>query len=96
MIKYEIYIGLNDKDELIQVVSDKKVMELLSKLSDNMTITKTTGVYMGIQEPSIKVEIIGEARDRIDLKEKLKSLKVLLNQECILMTETVLNDIKFI
>lgn len=95
-IKYEIYIGLNDKDEFIQVISDNTIMNILTKTFEEATIIKSTGVYHTMKEPYIKVELIEEARDRIDIIEKIKSLKVRLNQECILMTETVLSDVRLI
>ena len=96
MIKYEIYLGLNDKDTHKQEVTDETAMLLIKKLFEYVTISELKGFYKGELEKSLKLEFIGEVRDRVELLKKVEKLKSAFNQECILLTETILNDMKFI
>lgn len=103
MIKYNIYIGLNDKDSKKQEVSTRIAKEKTIKILNANNITGLT-MYevMGVfkhedgfitYEKSLKVELL-----EVEEKEVLKSineLKKALNQESILL-EKEKKDINFI
>lgn len=91
--KYNIYIGLNDKDSKKQEISTRRAKEEVIKiLNDNningLTMYIVDGVFKHedgqvVQEKSLKVELI-----EVEEKEVLKSieeLKKTLNQESILL-----------
>lgn len=93
MIKYNIYIGLNDKDSKKQEVSTRRAKEeVIRILNDNnitgLTMYEVTGVFKHEDgfitfEKSLKVELL-----EVEEKEVLKSideLKKALNQESILL-----------
>lgn len=95
MIKYEILLGLNDEDTHKQELTDEQAIHLVSKLFEYATLSKVQGIYKGELENTLKIEFIGEVRDRVQLVKKVERLKSAFNQECILLTETILNDVKF-
>lgn len=97
MYKYNIYIGMYDKDTKQQEISNTEflntVRKILRQLSfDNYTIYKCKGHYRSelqvVCEPSINIELI---LNGIILFQKMNSLKVRLckelNQENILITK---------
>lgn len=97
MYKYNIYVGMFDKDTKTQVLSNteflntvRKIMRL--KFIDNYTIYKCKGHYKHtdnttVCEPSINIEIISNSLC-IDVLDKIKSkLCKELNQELVLITK---------
>lgn len=99
MYKYNIYIGMFDKDTKTQVLSNteflntvRKVMRL--KFIDNYTIYKCKGHYKHIDntivcEPSINIEICSmEDFTNSQFIDHLKyKLRTELNQESVLITK---------
>lgn len=103
IIKYNIYIGLNDKDSKKQEISTRRAKEEVIKILNNNNINGLTmyivdGVFKHetceiVFEKSLKVELI-----EVEEKEVIKSiqeLKKALNQESILL-EKEKKEINFI
>lgn len=95
MIKYNIYIGLNDRDSKKQEVSTRRAKEKTIKILNANNITGLTmyevmGVFKHEDgattfEKSLKVELL-EVEEEEVLK-SIEELKTALNQECILLEE---------
>ena len=98
MYKYNIYIGMFDKDTKQQELSNteflNKVRSVMRSMHiDNYTIYKGKGHYRSelqvVTEPSINIEMI---RKGLFLYQQLNSFKVRLckelNQEDVLITRT--------
>lgn len=95
MIKYNIYIGLNDKDSKKQEVSTRRAKGKTIKILNNNNITGLT-IYevMGVFkhedgtitfEKSLKVELLEVKKE--DVLRSIEELKRALNQECIMLEE---------
>ena len=95
IIKYNIYIGLNDKDSKKQEVSTRRAKEEVIKILNNnnitgLTIYEVTGVFKHetgevVFEKSLKVELLEVEEE--DVKKSIQELKKALNQESILIEE---------
>lgn len=98
MYKYNIYVGMFDKDSKKQVLSNTEFLNTVRKVMrlyniDNYTIYKCKGHYKHengktVCEPSINIEYITE----YDLYKNYfigieDSIKRLLNQESVLITK---------
>lgn len=90
--KYNMYVGLNDKDTYKQIISDdeaqKIVSEICLKYLDGYTVTKRQGVYKdekGIvtQENSLVYEFYFATDEKI--KSIMDEALVKLNQNSILV-----------
>lgn len=95
IIKYNIYIGLNDKDSKKQEVSTRRAREEVIKILNANNITGLT-MYevMGVfkhengfitYEKSLKVELLEVKKE--DVLKSIEELKKALNQESILFEE---------
>lgn len=93
-IKYEIFIGLKDKDTYDEVFSVKRFVEMLSEICEkrqiNFTLLKQFGGYTHNKgyttETSLRVVILGIREDELTLLgEKLKEI---INTDTILITKT--------
>lgn len=95
IIKYNIYIGLNDKDSKKQEISieraKEKVIEILTNNNINgLTMYKVDGVFKHetgevVFEKSLKVELLEVKKE--DVLRSIEELKKALNQESILFEE---------
>ena len=95
IIKYNIYIGLNDKDSKKQEVSTRKAKEEVIKILNNNNITgltmyEVTGVFKHdtgevVFEKSLKVELLEVKKE--DVLRSIEELKTALNQESIMLEE---------
>ena len=93
--KYNIYIGLNDKDSKKQEVSTRRAKEKTIKILNNNNITGLTmyevsGVFKhedGVitYEKSLKVELLEVKKE--DVLKSIEELKKALNQESIMLEE---------
>lgn len=90
--KYSLYIGLNDKDTLEQMMPTKKFIKIISKIckSQNIgfSIKSMNGGYIhnsGIYtfENSIELSIFGVTEEQI--MTLAKKLKKIFNQESIIV-----------
>lgn len=103
MIKYNIYIGLNDKDSKKQIVSTRRAREEVIKILNNnningLTMYEVMGVFKHetgevVFEKSLKVELLEVREDEV-LK-SINELKTALNQESILLEKEV-KEVNFI
>lgn len=101
--KYNIYIGLNDKDSKKQEVSTRKAKEEVIKILNNNNITGLTmyevlGVFKHkngnvVFEKSLKVELLEVEEEEV--VNSIQELKTALNQESILL-EKEKKEINFI
>lgn len=87
MKKYNLYVGLNDKDSKRQEISTLDAYKVMMNYFDGATITEATGFYKHddgtlIIEKSLKVEIL-DFNDDFNLKASVADLKKLFNQESI-------------
>ena len=95
MIKYILYMGLNDKDSKTQKISTveayKIATNILLKYTDGATIYETQGIYKHnngqiVIEPTLKIELLFIELDTV--KRIARRLKTVFNQEeIILQTE---------
>ena len=95
MKKYTLNIGLNDKDSMVQEISEiescLRIIESLNEqLIDGYTIYNANGFYIHengaqVNEKTIIVEIVNDKKEKI-LK-ACNSIKKKLNQESILIQE---------
>ena len=93
MIKYNLMIGLNDKDKLVQIIDNESAKKIVINTLNNyginaLTIYNVSGVFTNennitTTENSLKVEIINETIDYNTIKSVIDTLKSALNQECI-------------
>lgn len=103
MIKYNIYIGLNDKDSKKQEINTERAREEVIKILNNnningLTMYKVDGVFKHengevVHEKSLKVELLEVREDEII--KSINELKEALNQESILL-EKEEKEINFI
>lgn len=98
MYKYNIYIGMFDKDAKKQVLSNTEFLNTVRKIMrlkniDNYTIYKCKGHYksntMTVCEPSINIEIIEPENwtNCLYISDLKRELCNELNQESILITK---------
>lgn len=93
MIKYNIYVGLNDKDSKKQEVATRQAKKEVIKILNNnningLTLYEVIGVFKHengevVFEKSLKVELL-EVEESEVLK-SIQELKMALNQESILI-----------
>lgn len=97
MYKYNIYVGMFDKDTKTQVLSNTEFLNTVRKVMrffgfDNYTIYKCKGHYKHtdntiICEPSINIEIIDNINFNVKHIDRIKfNLCKELNQESVLIT----------
>lgn len=97
MTKTTLYIGLNDKDTKKQEVNTTEAIKLLTNLLVDIggaTIYEATGIYTHddgkiIIENTLRVELIGI--DENIILNKIKVIKMLLNQESIIKQTEEIN-----
>ena len=99
MIKFQLTIGLFDKDTEKQRISSRKAQDTLSDILLNrfhifaFTMMECAGVYKMassgniIREPSIRIEIVTDESGDITMVDMVEYIKHELNQESI-MVET--------
>ena len=94
MKRTDIYIGLQDCASGFEEVCSSDVMMLLERFFQKrlipFSISVINGGYMNksgglINENSVKIHLIHA--DKFDAEQLIRPLKMLLNQETILMTE---------
>lgn len=91
IVKYTLYVGLNDKNTKIQEITTIDAYKIIVNVCknsglDGFTLTEATGFYVHdngdiITEKSIKIEIL--FADDKTINNITKQLKVILNQESI-------------
>lgn len=84
---YKFYIGLNDKDEHVQVVSNANAIKIIKKEFITATITLGFGIWMDETEPCLVVDIIDSPANESNILNKMNFIKEKLNQDCIMMVK---------
>ena len=97
MIKYNIYIGLNDKEELKQIIDTSKARKevyniLLKNNIKGYTIYSVNGVFTNevgdiTREKTLKLEVLDIKKE--DILKAIQEIKKALNQESVLLEEEV-------
>lgn len=99
MDKYTLYMGLNDKDAKVQLVSTleayKLVTNLLTSYTDGATIFEADGIYKHddgtiVTEKTLRIELM--FIDRSTVKTIVDMLKKLFNQESIAVQHEVVES----
>lgn len=101
MIKFTLYVGLNDKDSKKQEISTLEAYKIINKLllnyTDGATIFEATGIYKHedgtfTTEKTLRIELL--FIDRAVVLEIVEQLKKILNQESIAMsTENIESEL---
>lgn len=84
---YKFYIGLNDKDEHVQVISNVNAIKVIKKEFLQATITLGFGIWFYEIEPCLVVDIIDSAANESNIINKMNVIKEKLNQDCIMMVK---------
>ena len=87
MILYRFIIGLNDKDEGVQVVSNSKIKQLIADTFESGIVTFGEELYLGDINPVVIIEIQAISKAEAVILEKVEILKSLLNQDYILYSK---------
>lgn len=101
--KYELYMGLNDKDTKIQMVDTldayKIVSNQVAQRFDGGTVFNASGVYKHengdvVIENTIKIEIIlfNESQPESDVREFVEYLKTTFNQESLAIQRSMIES----
>ena len=101
MKKYTLYVGLNDKDERVQMIDTIRAKKMVHQiLNHDMTMLEGEGRYIhqdgGVShEVSLKIELVdlkGELEKTI--RGKVAKIKQVLNQETVaVQVEEVVSEL---
>lgn len=101
MIKFTLYVGLNDKDSKKQEISTFEAYKIINKLllnyTNGATIFEATGIYKHddgtfTTEKTLRIELL--FIDRAVVLEIVEQLKKILNQESIAVaTENITSEL---
>lgn len=84
---YKFYIGLNDKDEHVQVISNANAIKIVKKEFIAATITLGFGIFMDEIEPNLIVDIIDSPASEASIINRINIIKEKLNQDCVFMVK---------
>lgn len=92
--KFEIYLGLIDKDTKQQEITTDNAYKICTNICKNCSIQKFMGSYINdnikvIQEKSFKIELLDKTDDEI--RDIAQQLKTTFNQEGVIVNK-VLTD----
>lgn len=101
MIKFTLYVGLNDKDSKKQEISTLEAYKIINKLllnyTNGATIFEATGIYKHddgtfTTEKTLRIELLFV--DRAVVLEIVEQLKKILNQESVAVsTENITSEL---
>lgn len=101
--KYELYIGLNDKDTKTQLIDNMTAQKIIAnkvaQTFDGGTVSMAEGIYKHddgtvVFENTIKVEILlfdGNIKES-DVRTLVRWIKETLNQESVAVQKSVVNS----
>lgn len=97
MIKYNLYLGLNDKDSKRQKISELTAINIISKYIPNCSITPFKGIYthengQQVKENSLLITVI-DFDNNFKPIPVTRQLKQLFNQESIIVETEESNSI---
>lgn len=96
MNKYDLFVGLNDKDSKIQEIETDKAIEIIKSLCWEMfegaTVSLAFGLYKHgngekVSENTIRIELM--TNDERGVKNFVADLKRIFNQESVMSVITV-------
>jgi hypothetical protein len=99
MNKYTLYVGLNDKDSKVQLISTleayKMINNVLLQYVDGATIYEARGIYKHddgtfTTENTLRIELLFVERETV--KTIVDTLKKMLNQESIAVQHEVVES----
>ena len=90
--KFNLYVGLNDKDLKYQTIPTEQAKDIVNNVCGDCSIQEITGYYTHdngekVKENTLKVELL--FKDFEDVKLYVTDLKRLLNQESIAVNQEV-------
>ena len=90
--KFNLYVGLNDKDTKKQEVTTEQAKDIVNNVCGDCSIQEITGYYTHdngekVKENTLKVELL--FKDESEVKLYCQDLKKLLNQESIAVNKEV-------
>lgn len=96
--KFEIYLGLNDKDTKKQEVTTLDAYKICVNICKECSISEMTGFYTHnngevVVEKSLKIEIFG--KNGQEVKTLAEQLRVTFNQESVIVNK-ILTQTEFI
>lgn len=100
MIKYTLYLGLNDKNTYKQEISTEQAYKMISNIVNGCTISESIGIYTNLKgvktlEKTLKIEVIDFEND-ININDLSNTLGLLFNQESIaVQTEDINSQLLF-
>lgn len=94
-IKYQIFLGLNDKDKKVQLHTFDEVVNLTMSLLDYATFQKGKGLYKKDFKNCIIITKIGNESDEEIIKAFCNTLKLVFNQELVLYTKEDIKKVVF-
>lgn len=99
MKKYTLYVGLNDKDKKVQLISTieayKICNNILLQYTDGATVFEASGIYKHEDgtftiEKTLRIELLFTDDDTIS--KIVKDLKTAFNQESIAVQKQAINS----
>lgn len=99
MKKYTLYVGLNDKDKKVQLISTIEAYKICNNIllnyTDGATIFEASGIYKHEDgtftiEKTLRIELLFTDDDTID--KIVKDLKAAFNQESIAVQKQAINS----
>lgn len=94
-IKYQIYLGLNDKDKHKQIHTLDEVTNLTMSLLDYATFQIGKGLYKKELENCIIITRISNESEQELIKAFCNTLKFAFNQESVLYTKEDIQEVAF-
>lgn len=97
--KFTLYVGLNDKDSKVQEISTLEAYKIINNLllayTDGATIFEAVGIYKHedgsfVTENTLRIELM--FIDKKSVKEIVKNIKTLLNQESVAVQREVVES----
>ena len=93
--KYNLFIGLNDKDLKKQVIKTSKAKTIISQICGDCTMSDCVGTYTHndgtrIKENTIKVELLFKSEPEVI--DYCNILKQVLNQESIAVSQEIVKS----
>ena len=99
MKKYTLYVGLNDKDKKVQLISTieayKICNNILLQYTDGATVFEASGIYKHEDgtftiEKTLRIELLFTDDDTVN--KIVKDLKTAFNQESIAVQKQAINS----
>ena len=84
--EYQISIGLNDKDEHRQLISEDLARAFIgSKFAEGCTIYRANGFYCGESEKSLIVIVYAAKSEKDKILQAAEDIRYIMNQEQVIV-----------